>query len=164
MEFVELPEYGLKINRDGECYKLNNNRLIRSRINTHGYRIINHPLKNTNVYIHRLMCIAYKQPAINEFVANNPNKTWVIDHIDRNKLNNSLDNLRIVTQSDNLRNREMRRPIAHKRPVRVTVITTQIIYEYQSIADAIKQHGGGLLNVLQGKCRTNNGVTAEYVN
>ncbi len=40
-----------------------------------------------------------------QFIPNNDETKIQIDHIDRNKLNNSLDNLRWVTQTENLANK-----------------------------------------------------------
>lgn len=45
------------------------------------------------------------------FFCNNPNETikenYEIDHIDRNPLNDTLDNLRYITKLDNMRNRDL---------------------------------------------------------
>ena len=48
-------------------------------------------------FIHRL-------PKIGEYYIDNPNDAPCIDHIDRNKLNNSIDNLRWVTHKENMNN------------------------------------------------------------
>ena len=49
-----------------------------------------------NFYIHRLVGFAFIP---------NPQKLTDIDHIDRNKTNNSIPNLRWISKSNNLRNR-----------------------------------------------------------
>lgn len=61
-----------------------------------------------NHLIHRLVAEA--------FIGKIP-KDMQVDHIDRNKLNNNLKNLRIVTTSENNRNKSK----FTKRPVRYTV-------------------------------------------
>lgn len=52
------------------------------------------------VYIHRLLGL--------HFIPN-PNNKYCIDHIDRNKLNNSLSNLRWATTSENNHNAKLRK-------------------------------------------------------
>ena len=50
----------------------------------------------------------YKHRLIAQQFIPNPDNLPDVDHIDRNKLNNSLNNLRWVSRSDNLRNRNMK--------------------------------------------------------
>ena len=54
--------------------------------------------KNNLFFIHRLLAIC--------FIDNPENKPF-IDHIDRNRANNSLDNLRWVTNKENCNNRDI---------------------------------------------------------
>lgn len=60
-----------------------------------GYLYFNH------IYVHR---------AVAELFIPNPDNKLQVDHIDTNKLNNRVDNLRWVTQSENNRN-----PITHQK-------------------------------------------------
>jgi hypothetical protein len=53
--------------------------------------------KRTKGYLARLLAI--------QFIPNDDETRIQIDHIDRNKLNNSLDNLRWVNQTENLANK-----------------------------------------------------------
>ena len=55
--------------------------------------------KPKNYLIHRL---------VGRYFIDNPNMLEMIDHIDRNKLNNNVSNLRRVSRSQNNRNRENR--------------------------------------------------------
>ena len=52
----------------------------------------------------------YKHRLIAQQFIPNPNNLPDVDHIDRDKTNNSLSNLRWVSRSDNLRNRNMKSP------------------------------------------------------
>ena len=54
-----------------------------------------------HLYLHRLV---YKYHNMDWDMFNNPRENQ-IDHIDINKLNNSIENLRVVTQSQNIQNR-----------------------------------------------------------
>jgi len=63
-----------------------------------GYKMLR--IQEQRVSIHRLLCL--------QFIPNPENKP-VIDHIDRNKLNNNLDNLRWATFRENANNKDNNR-------------------------------------------------------
>lgn len=65
---------------------------------THGYTKFG--LNGKFIYLHRLLAIAF---------IDNPDNKPAVDHIDRNKLNNNLDNLRWVTVSENGLNRSFQK-------------------------------------------------------
>jgi len=69
-------------------------------IDKDGYKILKlqHKGKQKNYPIHRIIAYAYLGLDIN-----NPKK--VIDHVDRDKLNNQDSNLRVVSQQENCFNR-----------------------------------------------------------
>lgn len=76
-------------------------RLIQNPIGTRLYYYVNLS-KNGKVKkynIHRLLAQAFIP---------NPNNLPLVDHIDRNKINNNLDNLRWCSHSDNQRNRNLK--------------------------------------------------------
>jgi len=99
-EFVDIIGYeGLyQINRKGEVLGLKRNKLLKSKIDG-GYSRIrlcdNNERKEYS--IHRLLAI--------QFIPN-PDDLPEIDHIDRNKTNNSLENLRWANHHTNSRNRD----------------------------------------------------------
>ena len=70
---------------------------IECSISNRGYKYfqLNRNKKRINFYVHYLV--------IEKFKGDRPEKL-VIDHIDRNKLNNHIDNLRYVTQYENVKN------------------------------------------------------------
>ena len=98
-EFEYIKEYDgiYKINRNGDilCCRYDEEKLIKSHFDKDGYKIccINTKPKK----IHRLLAI--------QFIPNDDPTKTEIDHIDRNRSNNSLDNLRWVNRSENCRNR-----------------------------------------------------------
>lgn len=88
-----------KISDDGKIISLFAGKIKERRIRIKdGYYLITLCKDNSNkTYpIHRLIYEAFIAPI---------DKNKVIDHIDRNRMNNSLSNLRVVTQSENAKNR-----------------------------------------------------------
>ena len=105
-EFVKIPEYeNYSVNRLG-VVRNKTGKIITPIMNTSGYYDIRMQQNGVqkNQKVHRLLGIV--------FIPNPENKT-VVDHIDRNKTNNSLDNLRWATCSENNRNKK-RRKINHQ--------------------------------------------------
>jgi hypothetical protein len=74
-----------------------NNKEIKGSINNRGYRYfqVQREGKRNNFLFHHM--VAYK------FLGDRPDNL-VIDHIDRNKLNNHVSNLRYISFNDNLKN------------------------------------------------------------
>jgi hypothetical protein len=98
-EYEDLKDYeGLyKINREGDIFSVRKNKILKQRVGNRGYKMVGlYKNKQEKLYlIHRLLCI--------QFLENTENKSCV-DHIDRNRQNNCLDNLRWATHSENMRN------------------------------------------------------------
>jgi hypothetical protein len=94
--------YGnFRVYKDGRIerkYKKSGWKEIPHNANNNGYNIIRFPKKLT--YRHRIVMAAHNTA----FDINNT--THLIDHIDHNKLNNSFDNLRVVTHQGNQFNRD----------------------------------------------------------
>jgi hypothetical protein len=99
-EFICIKGYEnlYKINKNGDIYSCWFQRNMTPLINKDGYKYITLKKegKRTKGFIHRLLGKQY---------IDNPDNKPEIDHIDRNKLNNSLENLRWVTRVENRRNR-----------------------------------------------------------
>jgi len=78
-----------------KVYNIKKNTYRKNILNNYGYYQVN--LNNKTYCIHKLVYQIY-----------NPNEDlegYDIDHIDRDKLNNKIENLRKATKSDNLSNR-----------------------------------------------------------
>ena len=99
-EFEDLKGFEdlYQINQQGEIWSCHYKMIMKPTINEDGYLKINlrQNNKSNKRFIHRLITIQYIP---------NPDNLPEIDHIDRNKLNNSLDNLRWVSREDNRANR-----------------------------------------------------------
>lgn len=85
------------IYEDGRVYSIKNNIFIKHKDNGNGYKIVTLYNNNgyKNKYVHRLVA---------ESFIPNPEKLKYIDHIDRDKNNNKISNLRWVSAKDNINN------------------------------------------------------------
>jgi hypothetical protein len=83
----------------GTVLNLRTEKILNQRVDTNGYLQVNFygKSKNTSRFVHRLLAKAW--------IKNTENKPQV-DHIDRNKQNNALSNLRWVTCQENMLNRD----------------------------------------------------------
>lgn len=92
-ENYEISNYGnlRRLLKNGE-YKI-----IKGSIDAMGYRYIqfNRKKKRNNMKFHTLVCKC--------FIGEKP-KGYITDHIDRNRLNNHIDNLRYCTYKENANN------------------------------------------------------------
>jgi len=94
------------INKNGDLYNIKTGRQLASwetRKNYLSYTLMNNECKKKKNYcLHRLLGLTY---------IDNPNNLPCIDHIDRNKKNNSLTNLRWATYQENSINRANYNPL-----------------------------------------------------
>jgi len=97
-EFIKGYENLYKINRKGEIYSCRCKKIMTPMINNCNYLYVSlrKEGKRSKGYIHRLLALQY--------IENNDNKLE-IDHIDRNKHNNNLSNLRWVSRIENCHNK-----------------------------------------------------------
>jgi hypothetical protein len=103
MEFIKGYENLYKINKQGEIYSCGKGIIMKPQETEDGYLYVNligfdkeGNKKKIKHRIHRLLALQYIP---------NPDNKPEIDHIDRNKHNNSLDNLRWVSKIENRNNR-----------------------------------------------------------
>jgi len=99
---------GYEIFKDGRIYSLKSKKFLKQQDNGNGYKKISLRYKGDTLqlYIHRIVAFCY--------ILNIGDKTQV-DHIDRNKNNNSYKNLRWVTPKENINNIGNNTRYSHKR-------------------------------------------------
>lgn len=101
MEWKTINDYpNYQISKCG-IVKNNKDKILKQRINRNGYQIIN--LSKGNIKktfpIHRLIGMHY--------IERKNENLCILDHIDRDKLNNSIENLRWVDYNGNNRNKSV---------------------------------------------------------
>lgn len=140
MELISIPGYpNYKIDINGNIYTDRNGRIKKRtcKIDKDGYKTIG-LWKNGKQHcysIHRLVALTFIP---------NPNNLPQIDHIDRNKLNNNVYNLRWVDAKTNANNKPYSSRVIQARingavtskPVSQYTIDGEKIASYKSIAEA----------------------------
>ncbi|HFU3841866.1 TPA: HNH endonuclease signature motif containing protein [Streptococcus suis] len=131
--YKEIPNYNSRysINEKGEIFNNERRTFVKPMISTSGYQYVHlvKDRKKETKYIHRLVGEAFLE---------NPKKLPQIDHIDGNKLNNSVTNLRWVTASQNrLAYGSEKRALARMRQVKAINISGEEII-FSSRKDAAK--------------------------
>ena len=94
-EDIKEKEEKYQINRNGDIWCKIKNKLLRQHFDKDGYKICS--LNQKPHKIHRLLA--------KQYIPNDDPLKTEIDHIDRNRSNNSLANLRWTNRSGNSRNR-----------------------------------------------------------
>ena len=124
-ELKNIPNTPYYLSRDGHIYNKDTNRQLREE-NSGNYKrvMLYYGYCGRHVSMHRLMWEIYNGAIP---------KGYEIDHIDRNPSNNSLDNLRLVTHSENARN-------ANHKNIKVYTInvSTGEKIQYNSISECSK--------------------------
>lgn len=107
--FYPIPGFeDYEINKKGDVRRINDKCPVSKYINTNGYYRLR--LNRKNIYLHQIIAKTF-------IPNNNPDINKVVDHINHDKLDNRVENLRWTTQSLNCYNRK------HNR--------NQIEYEYR---------------------------------
>ena len=97
-EFIKGYENLYKINRRGEILSVSYDKIMKQLQTEDGYLYVSLRKDKTSkkCRIHRLVAIQY---------IDNPENKLEVDHIDRNKKNNSVENLRWATRTENQNNK-----------------------------------------------------------
>lgn len=109
-QFRKIPslDFRYEVSRDGIVRNVKSKKIKKQFITKFGYYRTNYAVNKTNPHykgkygwdrpVHQLVMECWGQPQ--------PSEKHIIDHIDRNKLNNNIENLRWVTYSQNALNQD----------------------------------------------------------
>jgi hypothetical protein len=124
------------ISNEGNVRNNKTGRILKKRLHPRGYEIINirNQKKRVSELVHRLVI-----------------QTWEgiihtglqVDHIDRNRLNNNLNNLRIVTPIENLNNRLVMGSvpfIVYNKSTNKFIVGNDIIEDIEDAIRLFKSH------------------------
>lgn len=104
-DFKPIPEFeNYGISKNGVVINFKRQKELKYFIDKDGYYKVGFCVngKKYNRFVHRLVAICY---------IDNPDNLPVVDHIDGNRTNNSVENLRWTTYSGNSRNTKQNRKI-----------------------------------------------------
>ena len=137
--FVDGTEENLVISVRGEVlkrypksYRYGGRRdfyqVVNVKPNASGYLQVNVPIRNITTLVHRLVAEAF---------IDNPNGYTEIDHVNRDKSDNRVENLRWVTHSENMRNSTMHKVRSSWQNIVATDLVTGDTYEFSRSRDIV---------------------------
>ena len=120
------------ITEDGKCYNDRTGKYLKGQENyKNGYFSYNLTLpdgRKKRMYAHRLVAQAYIP---------NPNNKEQINHIDGNKLNNTVDNLEWVTGQENVQH-SIENELKQNKHIFCFTKDKKLVAEYKNIEEAVK--------------------------
>ena len=164
-EIKGFESYG--ITEDGNVINLKTGKRLRPFVNSNGYVSAQFTIKGKHFVrlIHRMIAEAFIP---------NPEAKPYVNHIDGNKLNNSIDNLEWCTAQENTEhaakvlkvipqyeenNRKRQRPVQGTHP---DGTKTEVFPSIRSACNATGANKATLIGVLHGRKKTCRGMTWDY--
>ena len=167
--FVEGTEENLVVSDQGEVLKRypkscryggrkDYYEYVHPKQNVAGYLQVNVPVRNTTDLVHRLVAEAF---------IDNPQGYTEIDHLNRNKSDNRICNLRWCTHSENMSNSSKHKRRSSWENIVATDLVTGEIYEFSRSRDIIPfslQHhwGRGWSTAIHRKLEQGGGIAYGF--
>jgi len=123
-----IIDTNFQVSNKGRVRNKNMNSLMKQRTNPDGYNVISIGLKKC-VLVHRLVAIAF---------IHNPNNYPSVDHIDNNRQNNNVENLRWSTPKKQCENRNWNKGDFILKVQRINKDNGNVIETYNNIDDAVE--------------------------
>jgi len=159
---VNIDEYKdyYWITNFGRCFSKKTNKELKNHIGDGYYKVNLYDINNKHKLfrIHHLVYITFK----NDYDNKN-----IIDHIDGNKLNNILNNLRCISQSNNVKNAYKNNDkMYQKNKIEIYDLENNFIKEVESTEEAriflnLKSKGP-IFQCLKGNYKTTGGYILKY--
>ena len=132
--------------------------VVHPKQNIAGYLQVNVPVRNTTDLVHRLVA---------ETFLSNPKGYNEIDHINHNKLDNSVTNLRYCTHSGNMRNSNKPKVKIFWKDITAVSLDTDEVYEFSKFRDitlvaTLKGWGEGWGTAIRRKLEQNGGTAYGF--
>lgn len=98
IEWKKIGDYDYEASTAGEIRNIKTGRILKQRIDSNGYKLVDIQIEKQNrtFKAHRLIAEAFLGPG---------KERWQVDHINRIRSDNSIENLRWVTTFENIENR-----------------------------------------------------------
>ena len=146
------------IDEYGNIYSIRNKKYLKHKVDKYGYEIV-HLCKNGNSYfksIHRLLAEA--------FIPNENNYNSV-DHIDNNKRNNDLSNLRWIPLSENVAKANKNRDYSgwYKKIIAIKDGNIEIFDSIKEASIKLNIPQYYISSVLTNKQKTTKGFSFKYL-
>ncbi len=155
--YESLNNQNYLISNFGRLKNIKRNVIILGYINSAGYRIYSLGSKKKKYFAHILVALT--------FIENFKCKKFV-DHIDRNKINNKIDNLRWVTSKENNNNRNIHKNHGKKRKINQYDLNDNFIKTWDSMTSASKfcniKYSYNIEKVCKGTLKSFGGYIWKY--